>query len=94
MAVEDITSSDMFAEADRLDSEAALLEGFARDRYDNSAWRYIGGSSTFVRSLDTADGYRKEAGALRAEAREYRRVAAFMAEQEEQASPGPARGDV
>lgn len=92
MAIEDITSEDMFAEADRLGREAALLEGFADARYDDSARLYTGGSSTFVLSLDTADGYRKEARELRGQACEFRKVAAFMAEQEK-TPPGPARGD-
>ncbi|OBA67796.1 hypothetical protein A5777_16485 [Gordonia sp. 852002-10350_SCH5691597] len=83
----------MFAEADRLDGEARLLEEFAEDRYASSARLYTGGSSAFIRSLSVADDQLKEARALRTEACEYRRVAAFMAEQEQQASPGPARGD-
>ncbi|MFJ7619817.1 hypothetical protein ACIQYZ_13550 [Rhodococcus erythropolis] len=73
-----VTSDDMRAEADRLDAEAALLEGFAAERYDDSARLYTGGSLTFAKSMDTADGYRKEARALRIDARDYRRVADHM----------------
>lgn len=52
----DVTPDEMRAEADRLDREAALLERWAAERYDDSARLYRGGSSTFVMSIDTADG--------------------------------------
>lgn len=89
MAVEDVTADDMRAHAADLEDEAAMLERFAAERYDESARLYQGGSSTFVRSIDTADGYRKKARALRAEAKEYRRVADFIEETE---GPRPGRG--
>ncbi|MBS4103093.1 hypothetical protein [Tsukamurella paurometabola] len=76
------TTADLRAEAARMDAEAGLLEGFADERYDDSARLYTGGSLSFMKSLDTADGYRKEAAALRAEARSYREVADFLDSQE------------
>ncbi|UZF54051.1 hypothetical protein LH935_14895 [Gordonia polyisoprenivorans] len=82
-----ITAQDLYDAADDFDDQADLLERFAGDRYADSAVRYRGGSSTFVRSIDTADGYRKEAAQLRAEAREYREVADHMAATEAPARP-------
>lgn len=70
-----VSPDDMRAEAARLEREAALLERFAADRLAGSAALYRGGSSTFVRSLDVADGYRKEAAGLRERAAQFRRAA-------------------
>ena len=89
MSVDDVTPADMRAEADRLDAEAAVLERQAAERYAER-----GGISqlSFARSLDTADRYRREAKALRIDARDYRRVADHM---EATGSGGhrPDRGD-
>ncbi|WP_156528120.1 hypothetical protein [Gordonia sp. 852002-50395_SCH5434458] len=65
----------MRAEGDRLDREAALLEGFARDRYDCAAREHGFGTLMFMRSIDTADAQRAEAARLRDLARQYRRAA-------------------
>lgn len=54
--------------AAELEAEATRLQKLADDRYADSAVLYGGGSSTFVRSIDTADEYAREAKALRAEA--------------------------
>lgn len=64
------------AEARLLEAEAADYEAQAKDRYDRSARWYGGGSSNFVRSVDTADAYRQKAKELRAKAAEYRAQAA------------------
>ncbi|MFT3661752.1 MAG: hypothetical protein QM809_10210 [Gordonia sp. (in: high G+C Gram-positive bacteria)] len=63
------------AEADLLDQRAALLEAQADDRYDRAARWYGGGSYAFVKSLDTADDYKKQARALREQAQTYRTLA-------------------
>lgn len=55
-------------EARLLDEQADLLEAQADARYERAARWYRGGSYTFVKSLDRADGYRKEAKELRAQA--------------------------
>lgn len=63
-------------EAQLLDVEAADYEAQADARYERSARWYGGGSPNFIRSLDTADAYRRKAKALRAKAAEYRAQAA------------------
>lgn len=66
-------------EARLLDEAADDLERMAADRYERSARWYGGGSSTFVRSVDTADKYMKEARAKRARAAQYRFMAKVAA---------------
>lgn len=63
-------------EAGLLESRARLLEAQADDRYDTAIARYGGGSSTFVRAIAVADGYRKEAAQLREQAAALRARAA------------------
>lgn len=55
-------------EARLLEAEAADYEAQADAREERAARWYGGGSPNFIRSLDTADDYRKRAGALRAQA--------------------------
>ncbi len=78
-----VDSHAMRAEGDRLDREAALLEGFAQDRYDCAAREHGFGTLMFMRSLDTADAQRAEAARLRDLARQYRRAADHIYETEE-----------
>lgn len=66
-------------EARLLEEAAEDLERMAADRYERSARWYGGGSSTFVRSVDTADKYMKEAKAKRAKAAQYRLMATAAA---------------
>lgn len=62
-------------EADLLEDEAAHYEAQADDREARAAAWYGGGSYNYIRSLDTADGYRKKARQLRRQAAEYRSLA-------------------
>lgn len=78
-----VTSVDMRNEGHRLTGEAKLLEGFAKERYEDSAFIYGGGSSAFVAAIDKADEYMKEAKALRVKAAEYYRAADWIYETEE-----------
>ena len=66
------------AEAASLDAEASLLERQADERYEDGPRLYVGGSLMHMRSLDIADGYRRQAAALREEAREWRAIAYFL----------------
>lgn len=91
MTTDEVTPGAMRAEARRLEEEAALLERFAADRYDDSARLYRGGSSTFVRSIDVADGYRREARAMRAEAANFREIADFYSGEGDFAPGGSRR---
>lgn len=88
----DVTPQEMRAEADRLDREAALLERWAAERYDDSARLYRGGSSTFVMSIDTADGYVKEAKQMRIDARDFRLIADLRERQAAEGGGPPAPG--
>ncbi|GAA4753124.1 hypothetical protein [Gordonia alkaliphila] len=90
----DVTPQEMRDEADRLDREAALLEKWAAERYDDSARLYRGGSSTFVMSIDTADGYMKEARQMRIDARDFRLIADLRERQAAERAGGepPAPG--
>lgn len=88
----DVTPQEMRAEADRLDREAALLERWAAERYDDSARLYRGGSSTFVMSIDTADGYVKEAKQMRIDARDFRLIADMRERQAAERGGPPAPG--
>lgn len=72
------TARDAVAEASALDAEAAQLERFAAERYEDGPRLYRGGTLMHLRSLDTADGYRKEAAQLRHRAREWRAIAHFL----------------
>lgn len=51
-----------------LERQAALLERQATEREETAAMRYGGGSGAYMRSLVTADEYRKKARALREKA--------------------------
>lgn len=66
------------AEAAGLDAEAALLERQAADRYEDGPRLYGGGTLMHMRSLDVADGYRREAATLRRQAREWRAIAHWL----------------
>lgn len=72
------TARDCVAEAAALDAEASVLERQADDRYEDGPRLYGGGTLMHVRSLDIADGYRKQAAALRHRAREWRAIAHFL----------------
>ncbi len=75
---DETTARDCVAEAAALDAEAAVLERQADDRYDDGPRLYGGGTLMHMRSLDIADGYRKDAARLRHRAREWRAIAHFL----------------
>lgn len=77
-AQDEETAKAAIAEAADLDADAALLEQFADDRYEDGPRLYGGGSLLHMRSLDIADKQRKEAAALRRQAREWRAIAHWL----------------
>lgn len=71
-----VTSAELLADAEDLVQRAAMLEGFAQDRYDWAVREHGFGTLLFFRSIDIADGQRAEARRLRELARRYREAAA------------------
>ncbi|WOC14311.1 hypothetical protein [Gordonia sp. MP11Mi] len=73
-----ITPEQLLANARAFEAEAALIERFAKDDYESAARAYGGGSYAFVRAIDEADRYMREANLLREAAAEQRAGAAEL----------------
>ncbi|EGD57162.1 hypothetical protein [Gordonia neofelifaecis] len=66
------------------EAEAELIEGFAKDNYENAARRYGGGSFAFVNAIAEADRYTEEAKILRQGAADHRAgIAKWIKEDQE-----------
>ncbi|WP_411815828.1 hypothetical protein [Gordonia sp. SND2] len=77
-AKDEQTARGFVAEAAGFDAEAGLLEQQADERYADGPRLYGGGTLMHMRSLDIADGYRKDAARLRHQARCSRAIAHFL----------------
>ncbi|GAB05022.1 hypothetical protein GII30_02595 [Gordonia amarae] len=71
----DVTSAELFAEADGLIHRARVREQIAQDRYDAAAREQGFGTLMFFKYMDQVDADRKEARQLRELARRYRDTA-------------------